>query len=79
MGLLMKYKNEIYPPELGSTSDHKDYKQVNYLDLRIELTKKYIYYELYDKRDNFSFDIVNFLTYPVIFQPQNPIMFFMHS
>ena len=41
-GLLMKYKNEIYPPELGLTSDNKDNKQVNYLDLRIELKKIYL-------------------------------------
>ena len=59
-GLLLKYKQEICPPELKLTSDNKEDQQVNYLDLHIEVNEKRIYYELYDKRDKFDFIIVNF-------------------
>jgi len=33
---------------------------VNYLDLNLKIVNKKLYYKLYDKRDNFTFPIVNF-------------------
>ena len=59
-GFLMKFKQEIYPPELGLTSDSKDDQQVNYLDLHMQISGKKIDDDFYDKRDKFNFTIVNF-------------------
>ena len=38
----------------------KNNKEVNYLDLHLKIEKSTINYRLYDKRDNFGFNIVNF-------------------
>ena len=60
MGCLMIIKDKIYPPELKLTSEDKNNKEVNYLDLHLKIEKSTINYRLYDKRDNFGFNIVNF-------------------
>ncbi len=59
-GILDDYKDKIYPPELKLTSEDKNNKEVNYLDLHLKIEKSTINYRLYDKRDNFGFNIVNF-------------------
>ena len=40
--------------------DDQNDKQVNYLDLRLEIINKTLTYKIYDKRDHFNFPIVNF-------------------
>ena len=40
--------------------EDKNDQEVNYLDLHLEVKDSSIQYRLFDKRDNFSFDIVNF-------------------
>ena len=52
--------NRIYPPELTLNCEDKNDQEVNYLDLHLEVKDSSIQYRLFDKRDNFSFDIVNF-------------------
>jgi len=54
------YQKEIYPSELSLTSDDKNDQVANYLDLHIEIKNNDIHYTLYDKRDSFSFPIINF-------------------
>ena len=55
-----KYKNLIYPHELVLTSEDKNDQTVNYLDLTLSIKENVIDYKIYDKRDHFSFPIVNF-------------------
>jgi len=59
-GILNNYKNRIYPPELTLNCKDKSDQEVNYLDLHLEVKDSSIHYRLFDKRDNFSFDTVNF-------------------
>ena len=59
-GTLELYKNKIYPPELTLTCEDKNDQEVNYLDLHLEIKDSSINYQLFDKRDNFGFFIVNF-------------------
>ena len=54
-GILNDFKGRIYPPELQLTCE-----EVNYLDLHLKVTNSTIEYRLFDKRDNFGFEIVNF-------------------
>ena len=52
--------NRIYPPELqlnkANTSDTED----PFLDLHLSISNGFVSSKIYDKRDNFDFDIVNF-------------------
>ena len=50
---------EIYPKELSLTSDDA-ILVTNYLDLRIEIKNDRIHTSLFDKRDAFGFQVVNF-------------------
>jgi hypothetical protein len=54
------FKNRIYPPELQLNCEDTSDQEVNYLDLHLEIKNSCIEYRLYDKRDNFGFNIVNF-------------------
>ena len=52
--------NRIYPPELqlnkANTSDTKS----PLLDLHLSISNGFVSSKIYDKRDDFDFDIVNF-------------------
>ena len=52
--------NRIYPPELqlnkANTSDTED----PFLDLHLSISNGFVSSKIYDKRDDFDFDIVNF-------------------
>ena len=52
--------NQIYPSELqlneASTSD----AEAPFLDLHLSISNGFVSYKIYDKRDDFDFDIVNF-------------------
>ena len=54
------WKHKIYPEELQLTSEDKTDKDVNFLDLHLTIVNKRLIYCLYDKRDDFNFNIVNF-------------------
>ena len=51
---------KIYPRELLINPESNNPKDIAYLDLRIRLENDSIDFSIYDKRDNFSFEIVNF-------------------
>ena len=52
--------NRIYPPELqlnkANTSDTED----PFLDLHLSISNEFVSSKIYDKREDFDFDIVNF-------------------
>ena len=48
----------IYPPELELKKENTDYTSANFLDLNIKIQDSKFKTSLYDKRDNFNFDIV---------------------
>ena len=57
--LMEDVMNEIYPKELALTSDDA-VLQSHYLDLDIEIINGKFHTKLFDKRDAFNFQIVNF-------------------
>ena len=50
----------IYPPELQLNKANESDIQASFLDLNITLKDTLIHTKIYDKRDDFNFDIVNF-------------------
>ena len=50
----------IYPRELEIKLESDNNKQVSYLDLNLTSNEGILTYSVYDKRDSFSFEIVNF-------------------
>ena len=58
-GMMEEVMNEIYPKELALTSDMA-VTQSHYLDLDIEIRNDKFHTKLFDKRDAFNFQIVNF-------------------
>ena len=50
----------IYPRDLEIKLESNNTKVVTYLDLKIESENSILKFSVYDKRDDFSFDIVNF-------------------
>jgi hypothetical protein len=57
---LEKWKTKIYPKELLLTSDDRTDKEVNFLDLHLEVKNYSFSYRLFDKRDHFPFQIINY-------------------
>ena len=57
-----KWKTKIYPSELSLISDDKSDQDVNFLDLHLEIKNQVLSYSLFDKRDNFNFPLLIFLT-----------------
>ena len=51
---------QIYPPELELKKTTESHDSCSYLDLNINILNGKFYTDLYDKRDTFSFSIVNF-------------------
>ena len=56
-GEFCKSHSEIYPPELELKEEHAGH-HATFLCLEIKIEGKKFIYKLYDKRDNFPFDIV---------------------
>jgi hypothetical protein len=59
-----QYLDKIYPPELSITKETHSDREASYLDLLITVSDGKFHTKLYDKRDDFSFKIVNY-PYPV--------------
>src|SRR6185437_6433178 len=56
----MELMTDIYPKELQLNNESKNDKECNYLDMNITINNNILTYKLYDKKDNFSFEIVNY-------------------
>ena len=52
--------NQIYPPELQLNKSNTSDTEAPFLDLYLSISKGFVSSKIYDKRDDFDFDIVNF-------------------
>ena len=59
----------IYPPELQLNNAYASDAEAPFLDLHLSISNGFVSSKIYDKRNDFDFDIVNF---PVFFGPGTP-------
>ena len=52
--------NQIYPSELQLNKANTSDTEAPFLDLHLSISNGYVSSKIYDKRDDFDFDIVNF-------------------
>ena len=52
--------NQIYPPELQLDKANTSDTEAPFLDLHLSISNGFVSSKIYDKRDDFDFDIVNF-------------------
>ena len=52
--------NRIYPPELQLNKANNSDTEAPFLDLHLSISNGFVSSKIYDKRDDFDFDIVNF-------------------
>ena len=52
--------NRIYPPELQLNKANTSDTKAPFLDLHLSISNGFVSSKIYDKRDDFAFDIVNF-------------------
>ena len=52
--------NRIYPPELQLNKANTSDTEAPFLDLHLSISNGFVSSKIYDKRDDFNFDIVNF-------------------
>ena len=52
--------NQIYPPELQLNKANISDTEAPFLDLHLSVENGFVSSKIYDKRDDFEFDIVNF-------------------
>ena len=52
--------NHIYPPELQLNKANTSDTEAPFLDLHLSISNGFVSFKIYDKRDDFNFDIVNF-------------------
>ena len=52
--------NQIYPPELQLNKANVSDTEAPFLDLHLSVANGFVSSKIYDKRDDFDFDIVNF-------------------
>ena len=50
----------MYPPELQLNKANTSDTEATYLDLHLSISNGFVSSKIYDKRDDFDFDIVNF-------------------
>ena len=59
--------NQIYPPELQLNKANISDTEALFLDSHLSVANGFVSSKLYDKRDDFDFDIVNFRFWMVTF------------
>ena len=52
--------NQVYPPELQLNKVNTSDTEAPFLDLHLSISNGFVSSKIYDKRDDFDFDIVNF-------------------
>ena len=52
--------NQIYPPELQQNKANVTDSEARLLDLHLSIANRFVSSNIYDKRDDFDFEIVNF-------------------
>ena len=53
--------NQIYPRELQLNKANTPDTEAHFLDLHLSILNGFVFSTIYDKRDDFDFDMVNFL------------------
>ena len=59
--------NQIYPPELQLNKANITDTEAPFLDLHLSVANGFVSSKIYDKRDDFDFDIINFRFWMVSF------------
>jgi len=59
-GILVKEKDKIYPKEMILNEENADDQRGTFLDIEAEVIDKKFQTKTYDKRDDYSFEIVNY-------------------
>ena len=54
------FEGQIYPPELQLNKANISDTEAPFLDLHLSVSNGFVSSKIYDKRDDFDFDIVNF-------------------
>ena len=67
--------NQIYSTELQLNKVYFSEIEAPFLDLHLSILDGFISYKIYDKRLDFDFEIVNFLTWMGIFLVEHPTVF----
>ena len=52
--------NQIHPPQLKLNKANTSDTEVSFLESHLSISNCFVSFKMYDKRDDFSFDIVNF-------------------
>ena len=65
----------IYPSELQLNKANVSDTEASFLDLRLFISDGFVKTKIYDKRDGFDFDIVNFSFLDGVFLIRHPIVF----
>ena len=60
--------NQIYPPELQLNKANTSDTDAPFLDLHLSISNGFVSSKIYDKRDDFDFDIVYFPFWMAMFQ-----------
>ena len=58
--------NQIYPPELQLNEANASDTEVPFLDLHLSISIGFVSSKIYDKRDDFDFDICNLAMFHVV-------------
>ena len=58
--------NQIYPPELQLNKANTSGTEAPFFDLHLSISNGFISSKIYDKRDDFDFDIVDILPIPFL-------------
>ena len=66
--------NRIYPSELQLNKANVSDAEASFLDLHLSISDGFVKTKIYDKRDDFDFDIVNF-PFLVMFLVRHPMVF----
>ena len=59
-GLFEEVLSEIYPPEMIVNKTNISVCKTNFLDLTISIFRGKFYVKLYDKRNDYSFEVINY-------------------
>ena len=73
--------NQIYPPELQLNKVNTSDTEAPFLDLHLSISNGFVSSKMFDKRDDFEFDIVNFpfLDVDVLRRPSYSVYFSVHK
>jgi hypothetical protein len=58
--MILKYKHDIYPPSLTLNKENESDHKTHFLDLSLTINDGKIKLSLYDKRDEFPFEVRSF-------------------